>query len=673
MSQKQNFVYGWQYRQVHQWGAKSTTQEVDAAYKPLICPASFPFEENSTLYELEKTFAMPTEWQNKQIYLSLQGAFGLVRAFLNGVLLQTKQSATSCLINLSPMLAPNTTNQLHLFVASSEPAPFVLEEIVVSLHERLHIAPYGVSYQVQEGDEEDGAVELRMFTNVINDTPQTVQAKITHSVTDPHGKKMLKRTISITMPPFACHIFEGVINIPKPVFWCIENPVCYQVQTDLLEKSKVLESHDSQVGLRILSAHVSQGIIDSRVPFSVGGIEEGIFSSNRLSSQLLFEKNADHLTMLGVNTLSLPLDSLTEKRLAQLDELGISAIIRLSLSDFDVNAWENMVYTIQSLRHHPSMLMWQLPNIPIPETKPNAWLWGKILHLLQCIDSQHLTCAEVDETISPLDARQVDVLLWRGNPAECGIAHTQFPQKPILLYLSRKSHFMPAYYATQKKYIVGQLQAHLPSQQFFDFESLKIKHLYPRLAEQMEACYQTKTPVLYVQTHKQNQQDPLSLHVFTNCDTLTVWVDGRQMTAKGKAGVAEYVLSLDEPFGYVQAVGFRRGKEVIRKEIEPNSNPYALSITPVAVPSTFKKDDIIILMCSVLDTEGREVEDVCEPIEIKLEGGVKFDQHPAEEKSLFGEMKNGRLPIVLQCENPEKRIAVSVASSRFVPTKLPIK
>ena len=128
-------------------------------------------------------------------------------------------------------------------------------------------------------------------------------------------------------------------------------------------------------------------------------------------------------------------------------------------------------------------------------------------------------------------------------------------------------------------------------------------------------------PVLHIFPHwnlEGHEGETVKLKVYSNCDEVQLVVNGKKLERKKmpKNGHLEWD-AVYKP-GYVQAIGYKNGKVLMKKRINTAGEPSQVK------SETLKYDDIYVVNVSVYDSKGNFAPKACIPLTIEIEGNARI-------------------------------------------------
>lgn len=240
--------------------------------------------------------------EGRRKYIYFEGIYNRSEVYLNGHLLGKRPNGyASFMYELTPYLQDGD-NIIEVKADHSRYADSryytgsgIYRDVWLTDAPSSHIAQWGTAFETVDVKNGKAIVKVR----VALENPATGM-KVRTSVISPEGK-----TVATATAPAVTGEVQLIMNIKKPDLWDIDHPRLYTLQTELLDKGKVIDSNEEKVGIRTLSFNPDTG-------FRLNG-------RNRKVKGVCIHHDAG---MLGA---AVP-EEVWERRLLNLKTLGVNAL-----------------------------------------------------------------------------------------------------------------------------------------------------------------------------------------------------------------------------------------------------------------------------------------------------------------------------------------------------------
>lgn len=583
-------------------------------------PCALRHEAGASLV-LSKQFHVPEKWQGQRLLLDCRGINRPVSLSVNGQKLDALFSAPVFETEIGAFLRYGENNLLEL---SLTPAPdggdtCFLRGMRLCLTPPVAFAAGGArAFLLTEGE---GTV-LHIRACLANSRAKKHKVRLTHFLVSPDGKKSKKWTGVCQLPPSSDVTFEKTEQL-TPAQLARFAGGSFLLHSVLEDEGGVIEETDTPVRLCDRRISARGCLTEEGAPVKRKALYDTSVPLCRPSSDEILQMEYRTWGELGVDTVLLPVDINTDRRLEALDRSGRLAIVALpSVSDETAQT----VYreTIAAFCRHPSLFAWSVGTLSgAPEEQ------GRIETLRETVKNLspavYLT-GEADLRLPAKTAALLDFLILRRDADQLPAVHKKYPSKPLMLLSHDENEFFGLYTsALTKDYCFGLMECAANRNAGFLTESaaIRISLGMPRLRERMQAAFVSpaKNPVAALQPAAEDGK----MLAMTNCPQLALWVDGHPLPGVDMQKNPFCTFTPPADFGYLQAVGFYRGREVARVEREAVSAPYALTATLVTASGRPDTSGYLFLVCTAVDTEGREVRDAEGDVTVTVSGSIAVD------------------------------------------------
>lgn len=219
-----------------------------------------------------KTFEVKKEWAGKHITLDFAGVFHTAEVYINGEyagyheggytgfeiditdLVRTGENVVAIRVNniWKATLAPRAGE--HMFTGG------IYRDVNLIVSSPVHVAWYGTF--VQTPDISADKSNVRVLTEVANDSSQAQNVAVSHTIKDAAGNVVATIDSKATsIAPGTAYEFDnssGYINNPK--LWSPETPNMYMVHTEVtVNGSSVVDQYDTPFGFRWVEFSPDEG------------------------------------------------------------------------------------------------------------------------------------------------------------------------------------------------------------------------------------------------------------------------------------------------------------------------------------------------------------------------------------------------------------------------------
>ena len=628
-----------------------------------------------TALVLAKQLFAPEKWQGKRLLLACRGINRDVSLSLNGKRIAVFANTPFFETDIGAFLRYGQNNLIQLLIPDekeAEGACFLRGMHLIVAHAVSFATGGTVAYLRAE---EDGALALHIRAELCNSSAEKRKVRFSHILVSSDGKKSKKWTGACALAAGATTTVEKTEKLTPAQQEKYAGGVCL-LHSCLEEMGETVDEADMPVRLRDRRIGARGCLTQEGRPAKLKALYDTSVPLCRPTSDEILQMEYRTWGELGADTLLLPVDINIDRRLDALDKSGRFAIVRLpdEPESGEKNARRE---TILALRHHASLLAWSVGSV-----SDSPALQEDLLALRQtCALLSPAVCltGEVDLRLSNKTANAFDFLILKRDADQLSAVHKKYPSKPLLLLSRDENEFFAFQRAvSEKDYCLGILQCADRAGGVFLSESaaLRISLGMPRLRERLQAAFVSpaKVPVVALQRETPAPgQDDVPFLAMSNCPQLALWIDGRPLPGMEMQKQPFCHFTAPSDFGYLQAIGFYRGREVARVEREAVSAPYALSLSLVTASGRPGTSRYLYLCCTAVDTEGREVRDAEADVTVSLSGSVAVDDpHFAEPQTTCAlALREGRACVPL-CRIGEGPFTAKAESTVLLPAQIRI-
>ena len=326
----------------------------------------FSEEEYQMLCAYRKIISAPTEWSNKRILLTFDGAAHYAEIFLNGEKIGEHYSGyTAFTIELSGKLIIGEDNILVVKLDSRE---------------NLNIPPFGnvIDYMTYGGIYRDVYLDIKekCYIEDVFVKPEftgKIVSDIRLSGVIPHDSKIIQTAIfeggenefllaenEVCKQEFSLNGFVENVKL-----WDINHPQRYLIRTELIADGKVIDVHEVKVGFR-QAEFKNDG-------FFLNGKRVQIIGLNRHQSypyvgyampESIQRDDARVLKALGVNAVRTSHYPQSQYFIDECDKIGLLVFTEIpgwqhiGDKEWQDQAVKNVQEMILQYRNHPSIVIW---------------------------------------------------------------------------------------------------------------------------------------------------------------------------------------------------------------------------------------------------------------------------------------------------------------------------
>ena len=279
----------------------------------------------------------------------------------------------------------------------------------------IYIPNYGIYVNpVLEGN--DGRVYVE--TNLVNDSDQDAQLKVTYEAIGPDGASVYKQTNTENVVAKSETSANHSFLIPKAELWSIQDPSLYTLKISVTSNGTVLDVSETTFGIRSIRFDVDKGFFLNEKSVKIKGVclHHDLGALGAAFHKRAAQRQLEIMQEMGVNSIRTAHNPPAPQLLDLCDEMGILVMDEMfdmwsmSKTEYDYSMYwdgwheQDLKDFIRRDRNHPSVIVWCVGNEIIEQYNHQDSLGGKITRELAGIvrkldDTRPLVTANND--ISP--------------------------------------------------------------------------------------------------------------------------------------------------------------------------------------------------------------------------------------------------------------------------------
>lgn len=273
-------------------------------------PPYVPKEWNPT-GTYRRTFTLPADWENKEIFLSADGVRGAAFYYLNGKFIgMNKDSKTPARFNVTSMARRGENIiaiQVHRFSDGNylECQDFwrisgIERDIYLYAQPQIHLTDFKAETPL-DGDYRNGILKLRV--NFTNESNQNTPFVVGYRLLDSKDQMIAQSSISVSSQQTEVEFTPKPIN--APLQWTAETPNLYTLVISLKQTNgNIIEATSCKVGFRTVEIKNKQLMVNGK-PILVKGVnyhEHNEYTGHYVPEELLL-KDFELWKKYNVNTV----------------------------------------------------------------------------------------------------------------------------------------------------------------------------------------------------------------------------------------------------------------------------------------------------------------------------------------------------------------------------------
>ena len=515
----------------------------------------------------------------------------------------------------------------------------------------VHVKKWGTFVRSQAGA---GEAMLKIRTEVENHGNGVHNARVTSTILDPAGKVVGKAAT----PPAAINqsgerAYEQQVALKSPALWSLEQRNLYKLVTEIDTGGPVVDRYETIFGIRTCTFDAEKGFFVNGKSVKLRGTcnhQDHAGVGAALPDAVQYYR-IRKLQEMGCNALRTSHNPPTPELLNAADELGMMVLDETRMMSSNTEGLGELENLVRRDRNHPSVFMWSLGN----EDQMAATDAG--LHILSAMKA---TVRKHDDsrpcTIPPPMGGShfnhggyniLDVQGYNYADPDAEAFHKTNPKAPVM------GTEQVSAVATRGIYIMDPDRGYVSSYDpwttngrsscegwwtfcnarpwlaggfiwtGFDYRGEPSPYGWPNIGSQygiIDTCgfpkdsffyfqsWWTAKPVLHVFPHWNwpgLEGKEIAVWVYSNMDRVELFCNGESLGAKDMTKDGHLAWNVAYAPGYIEARGFKGGKQVLTERRDTVGTPAKLVLTADRKQVDANGEDVAMFAVEVQDAQGR--------------------------------------------------------------------
>jgi beta-galactosidase len=644
------------------------------------------FPQNSIGW-YRKTFTVTAADSGRRFVLQFDGIFRDSKVWINNCYLGGNFSGYSgSTYDITDFLHYGGKNTLVVRVDASQYEGWFYEGAGIYRHtwlnvyDPVHIAQEGGVYvHTASADggmaagqgSTGGPADVTVETTLRNDGLKDAQTTVVAYVNDREGRRVAIGTASAVAVPVGREgMTKATLQLSQAKWWSLDNPYLYRAVVLVRSGDRTIDSVCVRFGVRTVTIDKDKGLFLNGKPVKLQGVcchQDHAGVGSALPDYLQYYR-IGLLKEMGVNAYRTSHNAPTPELLDACDSLGMLVLDETRLLNSGQEYGADFERQILRDRNHPSVFMWSIGN---EEWVIQTSTTGKLIaqHQIQRVrlldPSRTCTYAAnvgnvfhgVNEVIpvrgfnynlTGLDAyrkEHPDQPIMGTEVASTVSTRSIFERDSVNAYVPDYDSVAPPWASTAEYWwrIAAERSWFMGGFAWtgFDYRGEPTPYSWPDINSHfgiMDMCgfpktvyyyYQswwTDKDVLHIAPHwnwKGREGRQIPVWVNTNADDVELFLNGRSLGKKNMPvnGHLEWMVKYAP--GKLSAVAHKHGRKITAL-VETTGAPYKIVVAASKAVLTVDGKDAVVLNCSVVDKEGREVPDASNLLRFTVLGPAKI-------------------------------------------------
>ncbi len=332
------------------------------------------------VYQYDKTLEIPSEWEEKAVYLEFEGVFRDAEVLLNkSCVKRWHYGYTGFTVCLDAYLKYGEANTLSVTAKSGREGHWysgtgIYRPVFLMLGNRVHIAPNGIRITTVDADRNSAVVEVE--TTLRNIRRKGEKIALQTRILDAQGNAVGTETVFVTLPGNSDAVQRQRIFVNGISRWSVESPTLYTCESRVLAGEEQLDESRVSFGIRTISVDAGRGFRLNGVETKLRGvcIHHDAGPIGAATYKDAERRRIRKLKAAGINAVRMAHNPCSRALLEVCDEEGMLVMdeafavwdVMRFLDDytaFFADSWQRDVEAMtQNAYNHPSVVMYSIGN-----------------------------------------------------------------------------------------------------------------------------------------------------------------------------------------------------------------------------------------------------------------------------------------------------------------------
>ena len=625
------------------------------------------FEYNNAWYR--KHFTLDAACEGKRVALFFEGAAVHCTVYVNGChMLDNRCGYTSFEVDITDVARFGQENVVAVYVNAQEHEGWwyegagIYRDVWLEITESVAVERDGVFVHPELMGGESWNVPVD--TELRNDDYEDAAVSVETALYTMAGQEIARAQGEMTVPARDHGTLRQAMTVENPALWDTQSPALHICETTVTRGGEIVDRTKCRFGFRTIRFDPDHGFFLNGKRVVIKGVcchqDYGLTGKavpkrvQKYRLELLREMGAN-----GYRTAHYPHHAAT---MDYLDELGFLVMDETRWFETTPDGVRQLEMLIRRDRNRPGVILWSLGNEEPMHVRPEGRRIARALRTIakRLDPTRPVTTAQ---SVDPLHSTVLDVMDVMGvnyNIEHYDKLHDMYPDRPLFSSECCATGTTRGWYLDDcpaRGYIDGYdrrsnswFRGREETWQWFmareyvcgGYQWAGIEHrgetTWPRLCSQSGAIdlflnrkdafwqnqsHWTDRPMVHILPHWNlhgREGEAVRVSVYTNCDSVELFQDGRSMGAQAVEPFGHVEWRLIYNPGCVRAVGYKDGEPAAEETVETTGRPVALRLKLERGGVRADGQDVAIITCDCVDSEGRHVPDAAPLVRFNTNG-----------------------------------------------------
>ncbi len=604
-----------------------------------------------------RIFDMPAADAGKRISIEFDGAYREACVILNGFYIGRHIGGYDPFsFDVTDFANPGGRNVLVVRVDATESDGWFYEGAGIYRHVWLvkthpvHVKKWGTFVRSQVAANRS---TLAIRTEVENHGKGVQNARVSSTILDPSGKTV-GRALSAPIPieEFGERGFEQTLTLPSPALWSLEKRNLYKLVTEIDAGGAVVDRYETPFGIRTCTFDAEKGFFLNGKSVKLKGTcnhQDHAGVGAALPDAVQYYR-VRKLQEMGCNALRTSHNPPTPELLNAADELGMLVFDETRMMSSNPEGLSQLENLVRRDRNHPSVFMWSLGNEEGAAASDHGFAIVSSMKAAVHKHDDSRLCSMAPaggNNINKFGFAALDVQGYNYADPAADAFHKANPTIPVMgteqvsavatrgIYVMDPDHgYVGSYdpWTTSGRASCEGWWTFCDARPWlaggfiwtgFDYRGEPSPYGWPNISSQygiIDTCgfpkdsffyfqsWWTANPVLHLFPHWNwpgMEGKEIAVWVYSNLDRVELFSNGESLGAKDMKKDGHLAWNVKYAPGYIEARGFKDGKQVMTKRRDTVGAPAKLVLTADRRQLGADGEDVAMFAVEVQDAQGR--------------------------------------------------------------------
>lgn len=328
-----------------------------------------------------KSITIPAAYSGKEVYLLFDGVMAFPEVYINGLLAgKWDYGYSPFYLDITSLLKSGEKNIIAVHADTRNhdsrwyPGAGIYRKVQMIVSNPIHVGIWGTS--ITTPFVKPNYAQVRIMTTVQNQSASN-EDKITveQIILNPKGAEVARSSADCAIKSGKSNDVEVTLSLTNPQRWDLENPVLYQVKTNIYKGKELTDTHLSTFGVRTLRFTANNGLYlnDKRVQLKGVDLHHDQGPLGGAFYPKAMERQIEIMKSMGCNAIRTSHNVSAPELLDLCDRMGMlvfneafdkydEKVDITPETDFEEYSLRNVKNFVLMGRNHPSVFIWSVGN-----------------------------------------------------------------------------------------------------------------------------------------------------------------------------------------------------------------------------------------------------------------------------------------------------------------------